>query len=367
MDGNSNNSTPNVKQDQLLAVLSDVVISSRLFPVMEAKLLIISDNLKDWADQMEMESSTPLPASGVANGGAWMNIAQSSGMASVSFLSLLVVLYDIPLDISFDDIKSALGIFVIFDSLESLNAAVSKTGTLHGCHIWWETLGCHSCYRYQSLDYLAVDYKVLLPLFLKLSSNFASGSNIIKSSFVGAKSYAKATTFVVPLVAAAANMDLAFGAPPKSVVPLLLVVSSGSNVAVNAKLASLETQLSKLFLLIKFIVKPVGFLVVLVTKLLSTLSVIAETIKKSMVGLRNQINAVHVVASALQKKVGPIKLKSGKIYFDISNNKDMDDDNDDDNNDVKNFSVYDNIFGVIIKLWKVQSSIIRSNPNQTVK
>ncbi|KAG9306097.1 hypothetical protein G9A89_016001 [Geosiphon pyriformis] len=41
---------------------------------MEAKQSIISDDLKDWANQMEMESSTPSPISGVANGGAWMNV-----------------------------------------------------------------------------------------------------------------------------------------------------------------------------------------------------------------------------------------------------------------------------------------------------
>ncbi|KAG9294826.1 hypothetical protein G9A89_008518 [Geosiphon pyriformis] len=67
MDGNSNGSTLNVKQDQLLAVLSNMVISNRSSPVMEAKQSIISDDLKDWADQMEMKSSTPFPVSGVAD------------------------------------------------------------------------------------------------------------------------------------------------------------------------------------------------------------------------------------------------------------------------------------------------------------
>ncbi|KAG9297643.1 hypothetical protein G9A89_011158 [Geosiphon pyriformis] len=165
----------------------------------------------------------------------------------------------------------------------------------------------------------------------KLSSNFAGGSNIFKSFFVGAKSYAKAATSVVPPVAAAADMDLVFGAPSKGVVLLLPVVSSGSDVAVNARLASLETQLSELSLLIKSIVEPVGSLVVLVTKLLSTSPIMAKAMKENVVGLRSQINAVCAVTSVLQKKVGAIKLRSGKVHFDISNDKDMDDNNNKDN------------------------------------
>ncbi|KAG9303090.1 hypothetical protein G9A89_005048 [Geosiphon pyriformis] len=47
MDGNSSGSTSNMKQDQSLAVLPNVVISGRFSPTMEAKQFIISDNLKD--------------------------------------------------------------------------------------------------------------------------------------------------------------------------------------------------------------------------------------------------------------------------------------------------------------------------------
>ncbi|KAG9299685.1 hypothetical protein G9A89_006401 [Geosiphon pyriformis] len=70
MNGNSNDSTPNMEQDQPLAVLPNVVISSRSSPAMEAKQSIISDNLKDWANQMKMESSTSSPVSGVVDNGA---------------------------------------------------------------------------------------------------------------------------------------------------------------------------------------------------------------------------------------------------------------------------------------------------------
>ncbi|KAG9297650.1 hypothetical protein G9A89_011165 [Geosiphon pyriformis] len=202
---------------------------------------------------------------------------------------------------------------------------------------------------------------MLLPFPSKLSSNSAGGPIIFKSSFIGAKSYAKAVTSVVLPVAAATDMGLAFSTSPKVVVPLLPVASSGSDVAVNARLASLETQLSELFLLIKSIVEPVSSLVALVTTLLFIPPVMAEAMKESVIGLGNQIKTVHVVASVLQKEVGALKLRSGKVHYNISDDDDMDDD--DDNGDAKDFSVYDDIFDAMMELWEVQSSNIKSDPD----
>ncbi|KAG9294823.1 hypothetical protein G9A89_008515 [Geosiphon pyriformis] len=517
MDGNSSGTSPKMGQDQLLAVLSDVVLSSRLLPIPVAKQFINLDDLKDWADQMEMESTNVnghqrfsgwvasnlvpgamfkikmallsslfqlLPgciglksvsrdavklfcvefasqeclngATKVAIGDevflTTLKIAWSSGVASVSSPFLSVALCNVSLGASSDDIKSALGIFgvvtsdissaaaalsnwsmlarkdsvrilpianqkeiissrdafkaklvnlpfgctafeisdlvsqvgghmcfiphspdsyrhqcfavVTFGFLESLNAAVSKTSTLCGCRIWWETPGCQCCYRCQSLDHLAVDCKVLPPLPPKFSSNSAGGPIIFKSSLVGAKSYAKAVTSVVPPVAAAADMGLAFSTSPKVVVPLLPVASSGSDVAVNARLASLETQLSELSLLIKSIVEPVGSLVALVTMLLSTPPVMAEAMKESVIGLGNQIKAVCAVASVLQKEVRVLKLRSGKVHHNISDDEDMDDDDDDNNGDAKDFLV---TFDAMMELWEVQSSNIKSDSDQTAK
>ncbi|KAG9294817.1 hypothetical protein G9A89_008509 [Geosiphon pyriformis] len=501
MNGNGSGTSPKMGQNQPLAVLPDVVIFGRSSPILVAKQPINPDDLKDWADQMEMESTnmnghqrfSGWVASNLVPGATFkikmallsslfqllpgciglksvsqdavklfcvefasqeclngatkvaisdevflttLKIARSSGVVSVSSSSLSVALCNVPLGASSDDIKSALGIFgvvtsdisfvaaalfnwsvlvrkdsvriflianqkkiissrdafkaklvnlpfgctafeisdlvsqvgglVTFGSLESLNAAVSKTGTLRGCCIWWETPGCHHCYRCQSLDHLAVDCKVLSPLPPKLSSNSAGGPIIFKSSLVGAKSYAKAATSVVPPVAAAADTGLAFSTSSKVVVPLLLVASSGSDVAVNARLVSLETQLSELSLLIKSIVEPVGSLVALVTMLLSTPPVMAEAMKESVIGLENQIKAVCAVASVLQKEVGALKLRSGKVHYNISD-EDMNDDNDDDDGDTKDFLVYDDTFDVMMELWEVQSSNIKSNPDQTAK
>ncbi|KAG9303757.1 hypothetical protein G9A89_018654 [Geosiphon pyriformis] len=494
MDGNSSGTSPKMGQDQPLAVLPNVVLSGRSLPIPVAKQSINSDDLKDWADQMEMESTVPPPVSGVSDAGAWVNvngrqrfsgwvasnfvpgatykikmallsslfqllsgfiglksvlrdavklfcvefvsqeclngttkvaisdkvfltilkIVQSSGVASVFFPSLSVTLCNVPLDASSDNIKSALGIFdifsaaavlsnwsvlvrkdsirilpianqkevissrdafkaklvnlpfgctafeisdlvsqvgghtcfihcfpdfyqrqcfavVTFGSLESLDAAVSKTGTLYGCRIWWETLRCHRCYRCQSLDHLAVNCKVLPPFPPKLSSNSAGGPIIFKSSLVGAKSYAKATTSVVPPVAAAADTGLAFSTS-KIVVLLLPIASSGSDVTVNARLASLETQLSELSLLIKSIVEPVGSLVALVTMLLSTPPVMAEAMKEKY--------CLCCGFCAAKGSGGP----QVKEWED-------DDDDDDDDGDAKDFLVYDNTFDAMIELF----------------
>ncbi|KAG9300847.1 hypothetical protein G9A89_004477 [Geosiphon pyriformis] len=70
MDGNSSGPSPKMGQDQPLAVLPDVVISGRSLPIPVAKQSINPDDLKNWADQMEMELTVSPPVSGAADGGA---------------------------------------------------------------------------------------------------------------------------------------------------------------------------------------------------------------------------------------------------------------------------------------------------------
>ncbi|KAG9289238.1 hypothetical protein G9A89_022548 [Geosiphon pyriformis] len=498
-DINSNSSSTSLKmgQDQPLAVLSDVVLSGRSSPIPVAKQSINSDDLKDWADQIEMKLTVFFPVSGTVDSMASnlvpnttfkikmallsslfqslpgciglksvlqdavklfcvefasqeslndatkvaisneilltiFKIAQSSDVASVSSPSLLVVLHDIPLGTSSNDIKTTLGIFgvvtsvklkpadlwqytmvnfedifsiaavlsnwsvlvrknsirillianqkkvislkdafkaklvnflfscivfkisdlvsqvgdctcfipcfsesyqhqcfavVTFDSLKSLNVAVSKT----------ETSRCYHYYRYQDLNHLAVNCKKL-PLFpSKLSFNTFGGPKNFKSSFVRSKSYAKAAAFVVPSGAAAADMDLDLGSSFKTATFMFPAVPSASNSAVKSRLAFLESHLSELSVLIKSLVESVGALVALVTKLLSTLSAIDVSVKEC------------------------VCLKNG---FDVDDMVDNVDDNDDNN---KNFSVYNNTFDVMIHLWEDQPSKIKSSSDQTAK
>ncbi|KAG9301584.1 hypothetical protein G9A89_016654 [Geosiphon pyriformis] len=390
MDGNSSSISPKMGQDQPLAVLPDVVLSSRSSPIPVAKQSINPDDLKDWADQMEMESTECLNgATKVAIGDevflTTLKIVRSSGVASVSYPSLSVALCDVLLGAFSDDIKSALGIFGVVTSVKLKPAGLWQYAVVN----FKDTFSAAAALSNWSV-LVRKDSVRILPIanqkevissrdaFKAKLVNLPFGCTAFKisnlvfqlSSLVGAKSYAKAATSVVPPVAAAADMGLAFSTSSKVVVPLLPVASSGSDVAVNARLASLETQLSELSLLIKSIVEPVGSLVALVTMLLSTPPVVAEAIKESVIGLGNQIKAVRAVAFVVQKKVGALKLRSGKVHHNISDDEDMDDDDDDnDDNDgnVKDFSVYDDTFDVMMELWEVQSSNIKSDPDQTAK
>ncbi|KAG9297575.1 hypothetical protein G9A89_007650 [Geosiphon pyriformis] len=230
---------------------------------------------------------------------------------------------------------------VTFDFLESLNTAVSKTGILHGCRIWWETLGCHHCYRCQGLDYLALEYKVLPPLPFKVSSNFSGGSKVFKLSFAESKSYAKAAVIVVPSVAAVANTNLDLGGPPPPTTTLKLpAVPSVLNSAVEAKLASLESHLGELFLLIKSLVESVGALVALVTKLLSTPLAIDALVKECVDELAKQNKDLAAVVTIMQKKMTRLEKICERACLEDGSDVDkmIDDVNNDDNND-KDFSL----------------------------
>ncbi|KAG9288431.1 hypothetical protein G9A89_015637 [Geosiphon pyriformis] len=454
MNSNSNGTSHKIRKDQPQAVLSNVVLSGRSSPVIVAKQSITPDDLKDWADQMEMELTDPPPVSDTTNGGAWKNvnghqrfsgwvasnlvsnstfkikmallsslfqllpgciglksvsqdavklfcvefasqeslngaikvvigdevflttfkIVQSSGVASVFFPPISVALRNVPLGIFPDNIKAALGIFgvitsvklkpaglwqyavvhfkdvsstaealkhwsvlvkkdsvrifpvvnqrkviasrdafnaklvnllfgctafeisdlvsqfvvITFNSLEFLNNAVLKTGTLCG------------------LDHLAVDCKVSPPLPPKSGPNSTGGSKVFKSSFVGAKSYAKAVAFVV---SPAAGIDPVLGLPPKVVAPMAPGVSPVPIAVVEFRLASMEFHLNELALLVKSIIEPVGSLVVLVTKLLSTLPAVDMTLRESVVDLERQVKAVAVVASMLNRDIKSLTKK----------------------------------------------------------
>ncbi|KAG9298722.1 hypothetical protein G9A89_012790 [Geosiphon pyriformis] len=219
---------------------------------------------------------------------------------------------------------------VIFNFLKSLNAAVSKT----------------------DLTYLAVDYKKSSPLPPKLSSNIFGGPRDFKSLFAESKSYAKAAALVVPFVAAAVEINLNLGSSPKTTTPMLSIVSSAPNIAVASRLVSLKSHLSKLFVLIKFLVEPVSALVVLVTKLLSTPPAIDVSVKKNITGLAKQ-----------NKDLAAKKCERACLEDMSKKDKNMDDYNDDN----KVFLVYNNTFDVMMYLWEDQFFRIKSSPDYTAK
>ncbi|KAG9303744.1 hypothetical protein G9A89_018641 [Geosiphon pyriformis] len=450
MDGNSSGISSKMGQDQPLAVLPDMVLSGRSLPIPVTKQSINPNNLKDWADQIEMESTVSPPVSGAADGGAWENvngrqrfsgwvasnlvpgatfkikmalfdavklfcvefasqeclndatkvairdevfltilkIAWSSGVASVFSSSLSVALHNVPLGIFFDDIKTALGIFgVVTSDISSAAAALSNWSVLvrknsvrifsvanqkkiifsrdafktklvnflfgctafkisnlvsQGCQIWWETSECCHCYRCQDLDHLAVDYKKLSPPTPKLYSNTS------------------AAAFVVPPGVVAADINLDLGGPSKTTPPMVSAISFVPKSAVESRLAFLESHLSELSVLIKSLVKPVGALVVLVTKLLSIPTAVDVLVKKCVDGLAKQNKGLAAVVSVMQRSITHLEKRCEQAGLEDGLNVDDMVDNNDDND--KDFSVYDNTFDLIVTGWS--NKLINSKREQ---
>ncbi|KAG9304797.1 hypothetical protein G9A89_016827 [Geosiphon pyriformis] len=264
-------------------------------------------------------------------------IAQSSGVASVSFPSLSVALHDIPLSTSFDDIKTALGIFgvVIFVKLKFAGlwqyAVVNfkNISSTAAALFNWSVLVKKNSIRillivnqkkviflrnaFKAKLLVAVHVSFFAPLNLidkllgvtaatgklpflppKLPFNTFGGPKNFKSSFVGSKSYVKPIAFVVFPGAAAANMDLDLGGPFKTVTSMLPAVSSVPNnaveyPAVGSKLDSLEKQISDLAALVKSIVEPIGSLVALVEKDLLSIKYASNNFANLLVGVSKNI------------------------------------------------------------------------------
>ncbi|KAG9292552.1 hypothetical protein G9A89_006923 [Geosiphon pyriformis] len=456
IDGNSSSISLKMGQDQPLAVLPDVVLSSRSLLILVTKQFINPDDLKDWADQMEMESTVSFPVSGAANGGAWENVnghqrfsgwvasnlvpgttfkikmalldslfqllpgciglksvSQDavklfcveffSGVASVFFPSLSVVLHNVLLGTSSNDIRTALGIFSVVTSVKLKPAGLwqyavvnfkntsSAAAALANCVKIFSIVnqkevifsrdvfkaklvnlpfGCtvfeiSNLVSQVDLDHLAMDYKKSPPPLPKLFSNTSGGPKVFIFLFTGSKFYAKAAAFVGPPGAAAANMNLDLGGPPKTTTPMVPAIPFVLNSAVESRLVFLEFHLSELSVLIKFLVEPIGALVVLVTKLLSTLTAVDVSVKECVDGLAKQNKSLAAIASVMQRRITHFEKRCEQASLkDRSNVDDMADNND--NND-KDFSVYDNIFDVMMHLWEGQPSSIKFSPDQTAK
>ncbi|KAG9289209.1 hypothetical protein G9A89_022519 [Geosiphon pyriformis] len=314
----SSGTSSKMGQDQLLAVLPNVVSSDRLLPVLEAKQSppVGSPVLGNWADQMETEISSPL-ISGAIFSGAWETITSyqrfAKWMASILmsdatfkiklahvkavFYSVhlatlkiakslvvfesgssfaAVVLHDIPLGVSAANIKTALGVFgevahvvlkpagvwqymvVYFKKLDAVTTALNYWLILVGKDS--KTPGCRHCFRCQEVGHLAADYKV-----------FPKVPKVFKSYFVGSASYVKT---------AALSGFSEF--PP-------LVASSAAS-AVGFRLDSLEKQISDLAVLVKSIVESVGFLVALVSCLLDNNVVKAVQVEKDIIFMKSAAN-----------------------------------------------------------------------------
>ncbi|KAG9294825.1 hypothetical protein G9A89_008517 [Geosiphon pyriformis] len=413
MDGNSSGTSPKMGQDQLLAVLSDVVLSSRLLPIPVAKQFINLDDLKNWADQMEMESTrfSGWVVSNLVPGATFkikiallsslfqllpgciglksslndatkvvisdkiflttLKIAQSSGVASVSSFSLSVVLHNVPLGIFSDDIKTTFGIFGVVtsvkkDSVRILPIANQKevifTRDAFKAKLVNLPFGC-TAFEISNLVFQVGGCTCFIPRSSKSYQFVTSGGKLL-----GVAAAIGAAAFVVPPGAAAADMELNLGGSPNTTTPVLPAVLSVPNTAVESRLASLKSHLSELSVLIKSLVESVNALVVLVTKLLSTSFAVDVSVKECVNGLVKQNKDLAAVVTVMQKRLTHLETISEQICLENGSDVDdmVDNVNEDDDED-KDFLVYNNIFDVMMYLWEDQSSRIKSNPDQTAK
>ncbi|KAG9296589.1 hypothetical protein G9A89_015181 [Geosiphon pyriformis] len=330
IDGNSSSTSSKMSQDQPLTVLPDVILFSRLLPIPVAKQSINLDDLKDWTDQMEIESTVSPPVFGAADGDAWKNVNGCQRFSGwVAFNLVLGAIFKIKMALLgslFQLLSGCIGLksvsqdaiklfCVEFASQESLNNA-TKVAISDEVFLITLKIAQSSDVASVSSPSLSVvlrdiplgtssnNIKTALGIFgvitsVKLKPAGLCGPKNFKSSFVESKSYAKTAAFVVLSGAAAADMNLNFDSPPKTVTPMLLAVSSVPNFAVEFRLASLESHLGKLSVLIKFLVESVGALVALVTKLLSTPSAIDVLVKKCVNELAKQNKDLAAVTTII--------------------------------------------------------------------
>ncbi|KAG9302519.1 hypothetical protein G9A89_007223 [Geosiphon pyriformis] len=320
----SSNTSSKMGQDQSLTVLPNVVSFSRLLPVLEAKQFspVRLPVFENWIDQIETESSPSLVfgvtfvhgflgiksvlkdnvklfcvefASQVSLEAAFLveltssvhlatlKIAKSLVVSESGSFSAAVVLRDVPLGVSAADIKTALSVF------GSVTCVVLKpAGIWQYVVVYFKkfkaklvnlSLGCTAfeisniilqhCFQCQETDHLAVDCKVVSP-------SFSKASKIFKPNFVGSLSYAKTSA---PPVMSEFPLLVAFASPVAVVNPV-----------VGSRLNSLEKQISDLAALVKFIVESVGFLVVLVSRLLDDNAIKAVQVEKDLFSMKYASN-----------------------------------------------------------------------------
>ncbi|KAG9304277.1 hypothetical protein G9A89_019839 [Geosiphon pyriformis] len=218
---------------------------------------------------------------------------------------------------------------VTFGSQADLNLVVANTGTLRKCCIWWETSNCWYCFQCQETGHLAVNCKVALSLFSK-------ALKVFKPHFVGSLSYAKASAPPVmsefpPLVAST---------PPVAIV----------DPAVGFRLNSLEKQISNLAALVKFIIEPVGSLVVLVSCLLDNNAVKTIQSKKDLFSMKYASNNFANLLVGVSKDIACLKSEvdfGGMNYYDMQITKPS--------------LLSENIVECIIALWQMSGAEIRSS------
>ncbi|KAG9297099.1 hypothetical protein G9A89_019380 [Geosiphon pyriformis] len=350
----SSNMLSKISLDQLLAVLPNMVSFSRLLSVLEAKQFplvgsplihgflgaksVSKNNVKlfcvEFASQVFLEAAFLVELTSSVHL-ATLKIAKSLVISESGSPFAAVALHDVPLSVFAADIKTALSVFssvsyvvlksagiwqyvmVYFEQLDSAVSALNHWSVLaklinlsSGCTAFEisnmiSQIGGWTCFILRSsdsgycswfvlitfgsqadldsaiakTDHLAADCKISSLLPSKLLKVFTP-------CFVGLKSYAKASASL----------------GSSGFLPLSPFVSSSvviDDFLVLSQLFSLESDLVKLFALVKSIVKPVGSLVKLFEQFIN-----GDLVLSSKLGLK--INKVMVHMGFFNKVVGKL-------------------------------------------------------------
>ncbi|KAG9296524.1 hypothetical protein G9A89_015116 [Geosiphon pyriformis] len=269
---------------------------------------------------------------------ATLKIAKSLVVSESGFSSATIVLRDVPLGVSAADIKMALGVFdkvayvvlkpanvwqyvvVYFKKLDAATAALNHWSILVGKDsirifpVINQNEAILSCDRFKAklvnlpsgctafeisdmifrveVSHLAVDCKVAPPPSFKTSKVF-------KPHFVGSLSYAKAF---------ASSVMSEFPSLVASVPPVTVV-----DPAVGSRLDSLEKQISNLAALIKSIVKPIGFLVALISHFLDDNAVKNVQLEKDLLSMKYAFNNFANLLVGVSKNIACFR---SKVDFD---------------------------------------------------
>ncbi|KAG9306095.1 hypothetical protein G9A89_015999 [Geosiphon pyriformis] len=311
-----------------------MILSDRSLSVLEAKQFITSDDLKDWTDQIKIELTVSLLISGAANGSAWVNVNShqkfSKWVASTLVLNAIFKIKMALLSFLFQFLSGCIGLKSVLQNAVKFFLAISNKVFLTTFKIAWSS-------GVVSVSFLPLSvalYNVLLDIF---SNNIKAALGIfgvvtsvkLKSTdlwqyvvvhFKDTSSAAAAFTHWSVLVR-------------KDSIRILLVVNQNNVIslrdAFKAKLVNLPFGYTAFE-----IIEPIGFLVVLITKLLSIPPVIDVLVKKSLAELAKQIKAVNAVTSIMQKKIMNLKKKCEQACLEkVFDNDDINNDNNDDNKD----------------------------------
>ncbi|KAG9295559.1 hypothetical protein G9A89_003862 [Geosiphon pyriformis] len=407
----SSSTSSKIDQDQLLAVLPNVVSSSRSSPVLEAKqsLSVGLPVFGNWADQIETELSPPL-VSGAISGGAWETITTSTLVSGATFKIKLAHIKAVfqsvhgflgAKSVSKDNVKLFCVEFASQQFLEAVflveltssvhlatfkivkSLVVSESGSspatvvLHDIPLGMSTadikmaLGVFGKVAHVVLkpagvwQYMVVYFKELDAATAALNHwlilvdkdsvrilpviNQNKAPKMFNTCFVSGVSYAKAS---VPLNVSGFSFLVASDLLASPLAASFVAPVTDSTV--ELRLNSMEKQILDLTALVKSVIEPIGSLVMLVTTLLNDNAVKALKIEKDLLTMCNVSKGFADLLVGVSKDFASLK---AEVEFGNLNDNDV--------GAVKTSLLSNNTIDNAVVLWQICGPKIKGSSEKT--